>query len=175
MSKKSKKKSRRKKSHSGSNNSTKKPVAQQPSSKKMLPTFIIAAVVIIIAGFVYYSNSMRVDDTETAKQIASGNIDALRGRETRETLSPTQFVGKTARTYNIALENRDLMDSMYCYCNCKKNLGHKSLLTCFVTTHAINCNICQDQALYAYSQYQKNPDLVKVRTAVDRKFWRPLR
>lgn len=91
------------------------------------------------------------------------------------TLSPAQFVGKTARAYNIARENRDLIDSIYCYCNCKKNLGHKSLLTCFVDTHAKNCKICQDQALYAYARYQKNPDLVRVRNAVDKKFWRPLR
>jgi len=109
------------------------------------------------------------------KDVFAANIDALRGGETRPTLSPALFVGKAARTYKIARENPELLDSIYCYCNCKKSFGHKSLLTCFVDKHALNCDICQDQALYADSLYQKDNDIAKVRVAVDKRFWRPLR
>jgi hypothetical protein len=68
-----------------------------------------------------------------------------------------------------------LLDSLYCYCNCKKNFGHKSLLSCYVDTHAVNCSICLDQAFYASSRYQKGDEIVRVRAAVDKRFWRPLR
>ncbi|MHC4076543.1 MAG: CYCXC family (seleno)protein, partial [Planctomycetota bacterium] len=106
---------------------------------------------------------------------ASVNIDLLKGGETRPTLSPVRFVGKTAEAYKIAGENRELLDSLYCYCNCKKNFGHKSLLSCYVDTHAVDCKICQDQAFYASSRYKKGDDITRARAAVDKRFWRPLR
>ncbi|KKL87618.1 hypothetical protein LCGC14_1932940, partial [marine sediment metagenome] len=38
-----------------------------------------------------------------------------------------------------------------------------------------NCGICQDQAFYASELTDKGYDLAQVRTAMDKKFWRPLR
>jgi hypothetical protein len=29
-----------------------------------------------------------------------------------------------------------LLDKLYCYCNCHKYFGHKSLLSCYVDRHA---------------------------------------
>lgn len=107
--------------------------------------------------------------------IASIDIATLRGGEIQPTLAPALFTGKTAQAYHIAKENRDLLDSLYCFCNCKRTVGHKSLLSCYVDKHAANCDICQNQAFYAYPLYQKGDDIVSIRNAVDKKFWRPLR
>ncbi|NQT69502.1 MAG: hypothetical protein HQ552_07965 [Desulfobacteraceae bacterium] len=147
--------------------------AKSPRSTKSLPIIIAVVIVIFIGGYFYDKNSR--DYPMAIKDVFAANIDALRGGETRPTLSPALFVGKAARTYKIARENPELLDSIYCYCNCKKSFGHKSLLTCFVDKHALNCDICQDQALYADSLYQKDNDIAKVRVAVDKRFWRPLR
>jgi hypothetical protein len=56
-------------------------------------------------------------------------------RETRPPLSPARFVGQTAVAYRIANEIPDILDQLYCYCECDKHLGHKSLLSCFTDDH----------------------------------------
>jgi len=56
-------------------------------------------------------------------------------REKKPVLSPALFVGQTARAYRIAQEIPDVLDQLYCYCECDKHLGHKSLLSCFTDDH----------------------------------------
>ncbi len=175
MSKKPKKTSPKKQisKKSKSKKASRKRHAKSLQSKKSLPIIIAVVIVIFIGGYFY--NQHTRDYPISIKDVSAANIVALRGGEKRPTLSPALFIGKTARAYKIARKNPELLDSIYCYCNCKKSFGHKSLLTCFVDKHAVNCDICQDQALYAYSFYQKNNDIAKVRVAVDKRFWRPLR
>lgn len=162
MSKKSKKKKPLRKKQVKSSN-----------SKKL--RIIMLAVILVAVGsyFFYFKNDQnpyayRPDKTPV-------DIKALKGGETRPTLSPVLFVGNVARAYSVAGKNRELLDSIYCYCNCKKTIGHKSLLSCFTDKHAVDCDICQDQAFYAASRFQGGDDIAQVRLAVDKKFWRPLR
>ncbi len=57
-------------------------------------------------------------------------------RETRPTLDPARFVGKAAAAHRVAREIPDVLDQLYCYCQCDKHLGHKSLLSCYTDGHA---------------------------------------
>lgn len=57
-------------------------------------------------------------------------------QETGRPLSPIRFVGKTARAYQVAHEFPDVLDQLYCYCECDKHMGHRTLLSCFVDSHA---------------------------------------
>ncbi len=57
-------------------------------------------------------------------------------RETRPTLDPALFVGKAAASHRVAREIPDVLDQLYCYCRCDKQLGHKSLLSCYTDGHA---------------------------------------
>lgn len=96
----------------------------------------------------------------------------LRGGETRMTLSPVEFTGATAHAYEIAREIPDVLDSLHCYCECKKNFGHKSLLTCYVDEHARHCDVCQDEAFMAYDLRRQGMDIISIRRAVDARFSR---
>jgi hypothetical protein len=160
------KKSKRKKT-------SRKKQVKSSNSKKLR---IIMSVVILVAvgGYFFYNKSNRTQAAYRLNKTPT-DIEALKGGETRPILSPVLFVGKTAKAYNVAKKNRDLLDSMYCYCNCKKNIGHKSLLSCFTDRHAVNCQICQDQAFYAADKHEQGYMIADVRMAVDKKFWRPLR
>ena len=165
MSKKSKRKTRKK-------TSRKKQV--KSSNSKKLRIIMLVAILVAAGGYFFYNKTNR---TQAAYRPAKtpADIEALKGGETRATLSPVSFVGKVARAYNVAGRNRDLLDSIYCYCNCKKTIGHKSLLSCFADKHAVDCDICQDQAFYAASRFEAGDDIAQVRFAVDKKFWRPQR
>ncbi len=96
----------------------------------------------------------------------------LRGGETRATLAPYYFNGPVAAAYRIAQEIPEVIDSLYCYCDCKLHLGHKSLLTCYVDTHAVQCDICLDEVYMAAELHNQGADVVAIRKAVDKKFAR---
>ena len=56
--------------------------------------------------------------------------------ETGMPLFPSLFMGQPACAYQIAREIPEILDQLYCYCECDKLLGHHSLLSCFVDSHA---------------------------------------
>ena len=114
-----------------------------------------------------------VQKTSSSKKTGDINFVKYKGGETKPVLSPARFSGKTASAYKVAQENPELMDAMYCYCYCKKTIGHKSLLSCFADNHASKCGICQDEAFYAKRMQHKGLDIGQIRKEVDRKFWRP--
>ncbi len=94
----------------------------------------------------------------------------LRGGETRDTLPPYYFTGDTAAAYKAAKDIPEVLDSLYCYCDCKKNMGHKSLLTCYVNKHGAYCDICINEALMAKRMHSEGADAATIRKAVDKKF-----
>lgn len=98
------------------------------------------------------------------------DVKSLRGGETRATMSPIEFTGETARAYQIAKEIPEVLDSMYCYCECEKHFGHKSLLSCYVDDHAAHCDICMNEAFMAYELHRQGKDIKSIREAVDARF-----
>ncbi|NIS38442.1 hypothetical protein GWN26_08400, partial [Candidatus Saccharibacteria bacterium] len=146
---------------------SKKRQAMSSASNKR-PIIILAAILVAVGSYFFYFKGDR-NPYAYRPDKAPLDIEALKGGETRSTLSPVSFVGNVARAYNVARENRELLDSIHCYCNCKKTIGHKSLLSCFTDKHAVDCKICQDQAFYAESRFKEGNDIAQVRLAVDKK------
>ena len=68
--------------------------------------------------------------------IAAAPVTGRARRETRPTLDPARFVGKVALAHRVAREIPDVLDQLYCYCQCDKHAGHKSLLSCYTDGHA---------------------------------------
>jgi hypothetical protein len=160
------KKSRRQ----GSRNKNRQNQAARQPGRKLLAPVVITLVIAAVVGYFLFGGKA---GPERVPDVSQTDIQSLRGGETKASLSPSLFVGRTAAAYRVARENPELLDTMYCYCYCSRSIGHKSLLSCFVDNHAANCGICQDQAFYAYSLDKKGYDLAQVRQAVDKKFWRP--
>ena len=98
-----------------------------------------ALVVIVMAGVVLAGRALW-----PSPQIVMGGpawssgsaVPAPARRETRPTLDPWLFVGKARLAHQIAREIPDTLDQLYCYCECDKHLGHKSLLSCYTDGHA---------------------------------------
>jgi hypothetical protein len=91
---------------------------------------IALALVLFVSAWVYTKSTGRSSNREPK---ASG--DYVR-RETKTLLTPALFVGKTAMAYQVAQEIPDVLDQLYCYCECDKHMGHLTLLSCFVDSHA---------------------------------------
>ncbi|MEK6682128.1 MAG: CYCXC family (seleno)protein [Nitrospirota bacterium] len=150
-----------------------KPASQtgrQEEEKKSNNTFYIAMAVVLIfavgGGFLYG----KWNRTSASKQTV-GKVE--RGGEARPTLSPALFFGKTSNAYKVAQEIPEVLDSLFCYCYCKPNFGHKSLLTCYVDDHGANCDICINEALRAGELHKAGKTIPEIRAAIDKEFYRP--
>jgi hypothetical protein len=120
---------------------------------------MLGSLVVVLAALLFFQGCGK--DIDPA---------SLRGGETRATLSPAYFTGVTARAYKAAREIPEVLDSLHCYCECKKNFGHKSLLTCYVDRHAERCGICIEEALMAHKMHNEGKDIIAIRKAVDKAF-----
>jgi len=150
-------------------NRKKKSGEGKSSSRKNLWTAsaFIAVIVMILGGMYVY--------TKPSGRATASNPAPAKGQliENRPVLSSALFTGKTALAYKYAAEIPKVIDSQFCYCYCKKNNNHKSLLTCFTSMHGSKCDICMDEVIYAYELYQEGKSLDEIVVAVDRKFYRP--
>ena len=134
-------------------------------STKLAPTIMVLLSVAVLTT-VYFL---------TKPQISGNPIAPAFGQliESRPILSPAMFAGKAGRAYEIAAEIPKVIDSLFCYCYCKKEHGHKTLLTCFTNKHGSKCDICINEVLYAYKLYKKGKTLDEIVVDVDKKFYRP--
>ena len=113
----------------------KKEKKSRSSAQKNKGMWIAGLVIILVIGWFTWG---RVNKVNSAR-LLKGNLAASSGyvrRETSATLSPALFVGKTAAAYQVAQEIPDVLDQLYCYCECDKHMGHASLLSCFIDSHA---------------------------------------
>jgi len=75
-----------------------------------------------------------------------------------------------AEAYAAARNAAATLDGVYCYCDCSKNAGHRSLLTCFETDHGAYCDVCMGEAMVANGMAQQGRSLEEIRTAIDLQF-----
>lgn len=127
-------------------------------------------LLLILFVSVSCSGEKREAEKPAATKAATATVKDLRGGESRETLPPYYFTGATAEAYKVAQELPEVLDSLYCYCDCEKHMGHKSLLTCFVDQHGAYCDICINEALTAGQMHADGDDIATIRKVVDDTF-----
>ncbi|GBD99217.1 hypothetical protein BMS3Abin07_01251 [bacterium BMS3Abin07] len=111
--------------------SKKKNKSKSPTRKKV-PVFTII-IAIIIAGGLFIVVANPFDSKGSGKTT---RLFTVKGGETRPVLNPGQFSGMTGEAYAAAKEIPQILDKVYCHCNCENPpFNHKSLLSCFVEYH----------------------------------------
>ena len=137
----------------------------QPKSSKLAPIIMVTLGVAVLAS-VYFLTKPKISGNPIAP--AFGQLI-----ENRPILSSAMFAGKAGQAYEIAAKIPKVLDSLFCYCYCKKEHNHKNLLTCFTNNHGSKCDICINEVLYANELYERGKSLDEIVVAVDRKFYRP--
>jgi Protein of unknown function with PCYCGC motif len=63
----------------------------------------------------------------------------------------TRFEPEVRPAYEIARKYPATLDRLHCFCECQESMihRHKTLLTCYTSTHAAGCGICLREALLA--------------------------
>lgn len=106
---------------------------QKVSDKKSKPpvlwiVFALSVLILALAvsGKIPFTNSQKKD----------GKSFFVKGGETRPVMDPSMFTGLTRAAYAAARENPEVLDQVYCYCDCSEPpFYHKSLLSCFTGNH----------------------------------------
>lgn len=112
----------------------KRRVSRPKKHRKLVLTSLLGLVALLVVGSIYYfvRQPSKVSDPDLVR-VTNAPSGLL---EKRPTLSPALFTGKVRRSYQIAREIPEALDQLYCYCRCKENLNHLSLLTCYTNNHA---------------------------------------
>ena len=133
--------------------------------RNLRPVVFVGGIVLILA--IVYLATKPIEYREPVAP-ATGTLI-----ETRPVMSPAFYTGKVAEAYRIAAEIPKIIDSQFCYCYCKKNHQHKTLLTCFTSKHGSKCDTCINEVLHAYELYKQGKTLDEIVVAIDKKFYRP--
>jgi len=127
---------------------------------------LVIALALMGGAWMYTANSSRSLNHEP--KAASAYVR----RETKIPLAPALFVGKIETAYQVAHDMPDVLDQLYCYCECDKHSGHRSLLSCYTDQHAANCDVCVNEAVDASRMMKQGYKMAEIRREVDRKYSR---
>jgi len=84
---------------------------------------------------------------------------------------PAKRVPKRVRAaYDRARRIPEVLDGIYCHCDCAERDGLRSLLSCFETPMVRSCRICAGQAKLAYDLHQRGKSLDEIRAAIDAEY-----
>lgn len=72
--------------------------------------------------------------------------------------------------YTMAARIPQVLDGLYCHCDCHERDRLRSLLDCFHGEMGTSCGICQSQVRRAYELHQQGRTLNDIRKILDREF-----
>jgi len=74
---------------------------------------------------------------------------------------------RIAEVYEMAAQIPEVLDGLYCHCDCSRHSGHRSLLTCFQDDHGAACDVCLTEAALAWRMTRDGSALSEIRRQVD--------
>lgn len=73
--------------------------------------------------------------------------------------------------YAAAREIPEILDGIYCHCDCADRHGNlRSLLSCYETEMPMSCGVCAGEARTALRLHRQGKSLDEIRAAIDRQF-----
>lgn len=75
--------------------------------------------------------------------------------------------------YELAAKISNVLYHQPCYCYCDR-MGHKSLRTCFETTHGAKCSTCMKELYYSYLQSKSGKKDSEIRAGIIAGEWKSI-
>ena len=112
-----------------------------------------------------------VAQQEEANDVPAYHKSTDEAKPLPATLDPERFKQPAVvQAYRVAKEIPEVLAQQPCYCRCDRQ-GHRSLIDCFATEHAVTCNICLKEAILAGQMYQAGKKPEDIRAAMIRGDW----
>ncbi|MBI4538735.1 MAG: hypothetical protein HY704_04390 [Gemmatimonadetes bacterium] len=131
-------------------------------SGRRLRVYVVGAVLVSALGLGVY-----------ASRANPGKHPEPRPGITAEHVMPASRYDRYPRiadVYRKAAQVPAALDGLYCYCECSRHAGHRSLLDCFESDHAAACDVCLSEAAMAHQMSRDRRSLDDIRDAIDHTF-----
>jgi hypothetical protein len=87
--------------------------------------------------------------------------------------SNAQFPYQT-HAYELAAKIPKVLYQQPCYCYCDRNMGHKSLHSCFSGTHGAECGTCLKELYYTYTMHKQGKTAAQIRAGINKGDWKQI-
>jgi hypothetical protein len=74
--------------------------------------------------------------------------------------------------YELAAKIPKVLYQQPCYCYCDRSMGHKSLHSCFSSTHGAECATCLKELYYTYTMNKKGKTAREIREGIIKGDWK---
>ena len=97
--------------------------------------------------------------------------DPRPGITAEQVLADDKVDAKTRDAYAAAREIPEVLDGIYCHCDCAdRHSNLRSLLSCYETEMPMSCGVCAGEARTALRLHRQGKSLDEIRAAIDRQF-----
>jgi hypothetical protein len=101
-------------------------------------------------------------------------VSPASARPLPKTDKPSSFTNKfVVAAYGAANEIPEVLAQQPCYCYCKRR-GHRSLLDCFATQHAADCDICVRESIFAQQEHKLGKSAEQIRAEIMDGAWKSI-
>lgn len=76
--------------------------------------------------------------------------------------------------YALAAKEKAMLYQEPCFCHCNREVGHESLLDCFIDTHAANCMLCKKEAVLTYNEWKQGKTAAQIRQDIADGKWKTI-
>jgi hypothetical protein len=100
------------------------------------------------------------------------------GMELAPILAKDQLWGSNAEhpyqthAYELAAKIPKILYQQPCYCYCDRSMGHKSLHSCFSSTHGAECGTCLKELYYTYTMNKQGKTARQIRAGIIKGDWK---
>ena len=105
-----------------------------------------------------------------ATRVQVKHPDPRPGVTAERVLAETDVPEKYHDAYRAARDYPQVLDGIFCHCDCEAHRGLRSLLSCYEGTMPQSCGICTGEARLARRLHEGGKSLAEIRAAVDERF-----
>jgi hypothetical protein len=130
-------------------------------------------------AFVHAQSSSQAQSAQPMVMGGPNDLPAYHDKASKDplpaTLDPMLFPdAMNQNIYALAAKEKKILYQQPCYCRCDREVGHKSLLDCYVDRHASVCATCKMEAVFAYQEMQKGKTAAQIRREIIDGKWRSI-
>ncbi len=108
------------------------------------------------------------------------NAAPAKGGKLEPILTKDQLWGENAQfayqthAYELAAKIPNVIHQQPCYCYCDRGMGHKSLHSCFSSTHGAQCGTCLQEVYYSYAMHKQGKTARQIRAGIIKGDWKQI-
>lgn len=125
------------------------------------------ALVLVVALFAE-SDSTEIPAYHKSAPATGATLAPILGKD--KLWGPSFENAYQVHAYELAPKISKILYQLPCYCYCD-HMGHKSLRTCYESTHAAHCAVCLKELYYAYSENKKGKTVAQIRAGIIKGEW----